>query len=354
MAEELASSILKYVRIENNGAILIGENFTIDGFYRRPVHVITHAHADHVGGVNESVKYVERIIATPATLELILELGYVLRSNSLRELFRIRSYPLTYFEKIMYNGETLELLPVEHIIGSAQVRVETKDTVIGYTGDFKLGGKTVVIDEPDILIMESTYGSPEYRRPFKNDVEDLLVDLVVEGLKTTNRVVIYGYHGKLQEAMRILREKGIDAPYVMPYKIYRITRIAEKYGYVIGEYYLLNSIEGREILRSGYYVFFDHMIKAKRRRLNGSTYNIVLSGWEFEQPVKRIDEYTWLVALSDHADFDELVEYVEESNPQIVVLDASRQGTPKPLARELARRGYRVYILPGNNHLTSL
>ncbi len=343
--------LLGYVDIRGNGAILIGENFTIDGFYRRPIHVITHAHADHLGGLNESVKYVESIIATPATVELILELGYVLNSNSSRQLFRLKTYPLHYFERYMYNGEILELLPVEHIIGAAQILIETKNTVIGYTGDFKLGDETLVIEDPDILIMESTYGDPEYRRPFKDEVEDIFLDIVEYGLREFGRVYIYGYHGKLQEAMKILRERGVMAPFIMPNKIYRITRIAEKYGYVIGEYYNSNTREGREAMRDGYYIFFDHMVKARRRRLNGSTYNIVLSGWEFKQPARMIDDYTWLVALSDHADFDELIEYVERSNPKIIVLDASREGSPKPLARELTRRGFKVYILPGAGEL---
>jgi putative mRNA 3-end processing factor len=72
---------LRYVDIKENGAILLGRNYTVDGFYRRPIHVITHAHADHLGGLDESIKYVEAVIATPATIELILELGYVLNTS---------------------------------------------------------------------------------------------------------------------------------------------------------------------------------------------------------------------------------------------------------------------------------
>ncbi len=345
----MMSDLLKIIAIKPSGAVLIGKHFTIDGFERRNIHVITHAHADHLGGLNQSVKYVEKIIATPATIDLILELGYVLNSNGLKALFKRKAYPLSYHEKLMIGDEELELLPAHHILGASQVVVRTGKYVIGYTGDFKLGGETEIIKEPDILIMETTYGDPNYRRPFKHYIEDFLVDLVFQGIETMKRVVIYGYHGKLQEAMKILRSKGVDYPFVMPPKIYRITRIAEKHGYGIGEYYNSLSREGREIIREGFYIYFDHMMRAKRRRLDGSRLNIVLSGWEFQQPVRRLDEYSWLVAMSDHADFDELIQYVEESKPRIVVLDASRQGSPKPLKRELEKRGWRVVILPVND-----
>lgn len=334
------------IDIKPSGAILVGRHITIDGFERRPIHVITHAHADHLGGINESVKYVDRIIMTPATMDLILEFGYILSTNGLKMLFRKKSMPLRYYEEIEYNGEKIKLLPAEHIIGAAQVIVETNNTVIGYTGDFKLGGNTEVIREPDVLIMETTYGDPQYRRPFKGDVEPLLIDIVEEGLSRYKGVVIYGYHGKLQEAMTIIRRAGITAPFIMPHRIKRITDIAVKHGLSIDNYYDTRSRRAKEILREGYYVFFDHMMRAKMRRLDGTVYNVVLSGWEFSQPVRKIDEYTWLVALSDHADFDELIYYVEESRPKLVVLDGSRQGSPIPLLNELRRRGWRTIIMP--------
>ncbi len=342
----MISKVLGKVSIKSSGAILIGKDLTIDGFERRRIHVVTHAHADHLGGLNESVKYVEKIIATPATIDLILELGYILHSNGLRGLFRSKSHPLNYHEEYGLSDGKLVLLPAQHIIGACQVLVNLKDLVIGYTGDFKLGRGTEIIEEPDVLIIETTYGDPSHRRPFKHHVEDFLVDLVYQGMETMHRVVIYGYHGKLQEAMRILREKGIDYPFIMPPRIYRITRIAERHGYRIGEYYYAGSREAREIMRDGYYVYFEHMMRAKRRRLDGTALNIILSGWEFQQPVRRLDEYTWLAALSDHADFDELVRYVEESRPRLVILDGSRQGSPRPLKRELENRGWKVIILP--------
>jgi len=325
-------------------AILIGSDIAVDGFGKRRVRMITHAHADHVLGLNDSIAFSNYIVATPATHELVVELGYVQRSNI--QTYMRKRVAVNYFEKREFYEHEVEFLPAAHILGSAQIRVVYDNIVVGYTGDFKMSSDTEVIEEPDILVMEATYGSPACRRPFKSEVVDLAVDLVSDGIRKYPRVVIYGYYGKLQEMMKILREKGIREPFLMNNKIYSITKIAEKYGWIIGSYYPVYSEIGREVMSGERYILFDHMSKAKYRKLNGRALNIVLTGHEFSEPVKKIDEYTWIVSFSDHADFDELVEYVERSKPKLVVIDGSREGYPHVFAKELKKRGWNAIVLP--------
>lgn len=335
------SDISKLIKIDaETKGIFIGKNFVIDGFGKRSVRVVTHAHADHVVGLNKSIMYSKYIVSSPPTHDLIIELGYV--SNDLKTIYRSKSILLNYYEKRDFGDEILEFYPVEHIIGSVQVRIVVDNYSIGYTSDFKLTKNTYIMKDLDVLIIEATYGDPSWRRPFKNDVFDYGVDIVLEGLRKYGKIVIYGYHGKLQEFMKIMREKGVDTPFLMNSKIFSITKIAEKYGWNIGNYYCLGSY------RNSFdkYVFFEHMSRAKYRKIDGSVLNIVLSGRESREPVRKIDEYTWLVALSDHADFDELVEYVESSQPKLVVIDNSRNGYPHSLARELEKRGWRTIVIP--------
>ncbi|ADI31463.1 MBL fold metallo-hydrolase [Staphylothermus hellenicus] len=347
------SELLKYVDIlGDTSAIVVGESFAIDGFAEKPVRVISHAHYDHIVGLKDSILYSKQIVATPPTHDLILTLGYV-GGRELRMLYKNKMVRLNYYEEYTYGGEKLVLIPSHHIIGSAQVLIEIGDLRIGYTGDFKLGENTKIMDGLDILIIESTYGDPSYRRPFKNEVEDLLVDIVLDGLEMYGKVVIFGYHGKIQEAMQILRRNGVKEPFLMPKRIYEVTRIAEKYGYEIGGYYNMRSLKGREILKSNRYILFEHFNKANHRRLGNNTLYIVLSGWEFNGPIKKIDRYTWLVALSDHADFDELIEYVEKAEPRLVIVDGSRQGSAEALANELNKRGWKSLVLPGPRVLPS-
>ncbi|AFL66095.1 MBL fold metallo-hydrolase [Desulfurococcus amylolyticus] len=341
------AKLLESINIRENGAVILGENTSIDGYAEKPVRVITHAHVDHLGGLEESIKYSKMIIATSITLDLIESLNYV--DKYLLPYYRLKKKPLKYNECLVIDdNETLCLFQASHIPGAAQVYVEYRELRLGYTGDFKLDGKTQVMKDLDVLVMESTYGNPNYRRPFKDEVPELFASLVEEGLYRYKRVYVYGYHGKVQEAMIILREKGIEAPFILPPKIYHSTRVLEKHGIKIGNYMheedMLRGLNPGEKA-----VIFKHMNVAEYRRLDGSALHIVLSGWEFNKPFRRIDDYTYLVALSDHADFDDLVEYVRRGEPKLVVIDASREGDAWSLRNALIEAGYCAIVMPSAN-----
>ncbi len=343
----MSSDLLEYVDIKETGGVLLGKSFVVDGFWNRFARVITHAHSDHLRGLRDSIIHSSLIIATPLTLELALELAGI--PSNLRYLYKRKALPLDYNERVDVNGEYITLIPSNHIPGSAQVLVETSGYRIGYTGDFKLEG-TPVMKGLDVLVIESTYGRPDYRRPFKQEVYELLVDSVNDGLLEGGPVVVYGYYGKLQEAMKILREHGVTEPFLMPPKMYRITKVIERYGYSVGEYYNTMSRDGRVLLSSTTrYVLFQHMNRAKYRNLRRGL-NIILSGWEFHEPVKKVDRNTWLIALSDHADYDDLIKYVEEASPRLVVVDNSRQGEAYELARGIREKlGVEAIVLPSRN-----
>jgi len=334
----------KLVDVKENGAVLLGRNFTVDGHWNRLVRVITHAHSDHMRGLRDSIEQCSVLIATPPTLELIYELSN-LRSTH-KYILRKISIPLNYDNEVVFNNEKIMLIKANHIIGAAQVLVETDNYRVGYTGDFKLEG-TPVMRDLDVLVIESTYGSPEYRRPFKKEVEQLLIDIVMEGLESGGPVAIYGYYGKLQEVMKILRENKIFDPFLMPPKMYRVTKIIEKYGGRIGEYYNMSSREGREIRKNtSRYIKFLHMSNAKHRNLREGL-NIILSGWEFREPIRRIDSNTWLVAFSDHADYDDLIGYIKMAKPRLVIVENARGGSPYQLAENIwTELGIPSIVLP--------
>jgi hypothetical protein len=65
---------------------------------------------------------------------------------------------------------------------------------------------------------------------------------------------------------------------------------------------------------------------------------IYLSGWQFDSPVKKVGKDEYNVALSDHSDFEQLIEYVKGSDPSYVITDDFRVGDAKRLAREISKR----------------
>ncbi len=333
---------LKFVEVKPSGAILLGKFFEVDGYAGKPIRLITHAHADHLYGLRESLKHAEYVVATPVTLDLIEALGYVTRD--LVPIFKKKSRALEYHEELVVQDEVCTLLPVDHIPGASQVvvKIKSKNITIGYTGDFKLSSKTEIIQNPNVLVIESTYGNPLCVRPYKSSVPQILVDIVLEGLQRFKRVYVYAYHGKIQEAIEILRNHGVMAPIVLPSKIYRATRLLEmKYGYRVGRYYAEERVSTGEGI-----IVFKHFNEARRRRLDGSALHVVLTGKLVDSPFTKVDDYTYVVSLSDHADFSELVEYVKQSNPELIVIDGSRSENATELGEYLVKEGYCAVIMP--------
>lgn len=125
------------------------------GFYIdpwKPVDkaVITHAHSDHCRWGNKH---------------------YLCHSRSLpiiQHRIGSGSYEgLEWNEPVYINGVKLSLHPAGHVIGSSQVRIEYKDEVWVFTGDYKLEDDGISgAYEPvrcNVFITESTFGLPIYK-----------------------------------------------------------------------------------------------------------------------------------------------------------------------------------------------
>jgi putative mRNA 3-end processing factor len=313
------------------GAVLLGKNVACDAYDEaRPIRVVTHAHADHMVGLGKSLKNCEVTIMTPATRDMIDAL------KGPRWLARGTVKTLDYGEPVTYEDETLTLHYADHILGTAQALVEDKEqTRILYTSDFRYSRTPLV--EADILVMEATYGDPVRVRPFSMMVEGMLVSLVEQGLNR-GPVYVFGYHGKLQKMMRILYEAKIKTPFIVPEKIHRVSKVCERHGMKLGKQLLpFEDEEAQSMLNQNEAcVVFYHSYS--RKRVEGEALQIHASGWEFRKPCRRVGANKYVVALSDHSDFNELLEYVERCNPRMVITDKHRSEAANIFAKEIEKR----------------
>ncbi len=325
--------------VTRNGAVLLGKHVACDSYdAARPIRVVTHAHYDHLGGLQQSLRRCKAVVMTSATQDLIT----VLQGQT--SLMHGNVYSLNYGETLPYDGERVTLHPADHILGAAQVLVEDKDGArIVYTGDFRMSNTPVL--EADVLVLEATYGNPFQVRPFKRIVESALVSLVESALKN-GPLYIFGYHGKLQEVMQILYENDIEAPFILPEKVFRAAKVCERYGMRVGKVLSADEEEAMEIAeRNEPHVAFYHM--NSKRYVGTDCLRICVSGWEFSGPRRQIAPNEHIVALSDHADFRELLQYVSESKPKLVITDNHRVGDAVVLAREIEKRlGIPAQALP--------
>ena len=184
--------------------------------------------------------------------------------------------------------------------------------------------------------MEATYGRPYCRRSFHKDIQNVLITLVEQGLKN-GTVYIFSYHGKIQEVMQILNKAGINLPFVVPKKVFQISKVCKQHGMHLGKLLLSDSGEGSEMLKSNYpcIAFYN---TSSRKKIGQNSFRVYVSGWEFNSPYREIADKEYVVALSDHSDFDGLLEYVKYSKPKLVITDNFRVYNAKTLAYEINKR----------------
>jgi putative mRNA 3-end processing factor len=122
----------------------------------------------------------------------------------------------------------------------------------------------------------------------------------------------------------------------MPQRVYEIAQVCKRHGMRVGGISLSTNADGRELLEADLpCVAFYHMNARGYVGLNNA--RISLSGWEFSLPCRQIGDREYLVALSDHSDFDGLLEYVKRSRAKKVITDNYRsQGAV--LAKEIRKR----------------
>ena len=275
---------------------------------------------------------------TPATKDLInILIGPLEPAKSIIET-------LDYNETLQHDQEQITFFKADHILGSAQVLVEdVEGKRIVYTGDFKIDETPVI--ESDVLVVEATYGNPACKRSFSANIKEQLVSTVEQGLKHET-VYVFGYHGKLQEVMQILRTAGVKAPYITSERILQFSKACEKNGMRLGKIISSEHEEAQELLkRQTPCVAFYHM--NTKTKIGIGRFRICVSGWEFDAPIRETANKEYVVALSDHSDFDGLMEYVKRSKPKFVVTDNYRVGYAEVFAKEIRTRlGISAVALP--------
>lgn len=293
----------------------------------REVGIISHGHADHIGRHRH-------FIATPATAAFL----------RLRQGDDLRGTELQFGEVHERDGHQISLHPAGHILGSAMVRISDGSRSVVYTGDARLRASLTAepaeIPRCDVLITESTYGSPEWRFPPREQLAADLLALCRRIMDRGRTPVLLAYSlGKAQEVMAMLRESDLRVV-VHPF-IARIAGIYERMGVDLGAWDVWGGQAGlfrppqgsssRKVI-----LMPPHLRSEIRRVPNAET--VTLSGWALHGRLNGNDHG---LPLSDHCDFDELLELVEASGAEVVYVT---HGSNR-FARELRARGVRAEFL---------
>jgi DNA ligase-1 len=324
---------LKFLVIEvryDRGVYLPLENLWLDPWERKTFAFVSHAHSDHIAPHDE-------IIVSERTARLM----------QARLPGKRNEHVVAFGERRTIRGLDLMLLPAGHIFGSAQFFLETNNGSLLYTGDFKLRpGRSAEPTEwrhAETLIMETTYGLPRYRLPPTDEVVGQIVAFCRDALEAGAVPVLLGYSlGKAQEILCSLTGAGLKP--MLHGSVHQMTRIYEQFGQSFCEYerYKADEVAGKVLICPP---------SANRSRMLERIPDkrvAMISGWAIDPNAIYRYQVDAAFPLSDHADYTDLLRYVELVQPQRVL---TLHGFAAEFARDLRDRGIDAWALSEQNQL---
>lgn len=305
------------MQVEYDRGILLRDGkreIALDPRKGRPHSVVSHGHMDHLSSGGRM---------TAGTLDILK----VRRKRG-------TGVPIGYDEETDVNGFAVTLREAGHTFGSAMARV---DDVL-YTGDFNPeGGATCGRAEPEwcqTLVVEATYGRPYFRFPDKRDVEDDLLAWTETHL-ANGPVAIGAYEfGKAQEMIALMNRGKLEV--AVPDRIADLADVYRRHGVKL-RYRRASELSEAERTDARVYVVPRSWLREPPDEvawLNGAR-TAYVSGWCTMYDFTRSYGLDAQFPLSDHADFENLLEFVAHCRPRRVYTVYSHAGE---LAKEIARR----------------
>jgi Cft2 family RNA processing exonuclease len=265
---------------------------------------VSHAHADHIGAHDE-------VLLTEGTaLFMRTRLPGSRREHHLT--FGMRT-------EFQFERETFHLtaLPAGHILGSAMAFIEWRDETLLYTGDFKLrpslAAESPEVRRADWLIMETTFGLPHYQFPPEETVRGEIAKFCAETFADGATPVLFGYSlGKSQEILCGLT--GEAFPIVLQRDVRKMTRLYEK----LGRTFPAHEAFDPETARGKILIAPPNSLKTMQKEALGKIRTAAITGWAMDSSCRYRSGTDAAFPLSDHADYDGLLELVKQVQPKRV------------------------------------
>jgi len=307
------------------GVELPAHDLWLDPHDPKPFAFISHAHSDHLGAHQE-------VIVSRGTAALMRE----------RLPGQRIEHVLEFGEKREFRGCAVTLIPAGHIFGSAQSFLESEAGTLLYTGDFKLrrglSAEETEWRHAETLIMETTYGLPRYTMPPTEHTVAQMVEFCREALDENAVPVLLGYSlGKSQEILCALLAAGLTP--MLHGAVFRLTEIYRALrpdfpsGYVP---YEAANVAGKVLVCPPSANRTRMITQIKRRRV------AALTGWALDAGAVYRYQCDAVFPLTDHADYPDLLRYVELVQPKRVL---TLHGFAAEFARDLRERGVEAWPL---------
>lgn len=309
---------MSLITVRPEGLYCEAGNFYIDPWQGVETALITHAHADHARPNSQ------RYIATQLSTGILHKrLGQTIALE-----------PVAYGTPIKLGQTWVSFHPAGHVLGSAQIRIEHKDTVWVISGDYKRCADPTCapfeVVPCDVFITEATFGLPIYRWQSGADICRQIYDWWQSDLERPSLLFCYAL-GKAQRVLAELRQ-FCDRPVYVHGAIHSLTELYRDVGVD-----LVATLPVADQPRQ--YPFNGDLILAppsghrsnwmKRFRQPQTAF---ASGWMAVRGARRRRGYERGFVLSDHADWPGLIQTIHQTGAKTVYVT---HGQSDVLARYL-------------------
>jgi putative mRNA 3-end processing factor len=264
----------------------------------------------------------ERVIASDVTKELAMARGYDLGDT-------------------IEGAEGVELLDSGHILGSRAIRIQDE---VYYTGDASGRARAFLgrcrTRQARILVMETTYGVPEYVFPSTAKLVKEVNGLISSAYDRGVPVVLMGY--PLGKAQLLSYFFSSWDPLFYHESVDTMNRIHMAHGIGLKPGRRFQPERDQDRLPKGPWVMVSPMSSGRSRLMAHlkKEYGAVLvafSGWALGPGYRYSMGADYSFPLSDHCDYQELINLVQAVSPEMVY---TVHGFAAEFARDLRKMGF--------------
>ncbi|WP_397445309.1 ligase-associated DNA damage response exonuclease [Polaribacter sp. R77954] len=328
---------MKLVKFTKKGIYCIPGKFYLDPWYPVDYAVISHGHADHARWGNkhylchnDSKAILQHRIGRDISIE---SLGY----NQPKQI----------------NGVKVSFFPAGHIIGSAQIKLEHKGYVVVFSGDYKT--------QPDFLttpfepvkchefITESTFGLPIYKWKSEEELQTEIQNWVLRNQQNNRTSVFLGYSlGKAQRVMKLL--EGVSDIYVHS-AIHNLNEAIKNSGIALPESTLITADSKKTDIQNKIVILPPALLGSRLLKRIPNAATAICSGWMHIRGNRRWKGVDAGFAVSDHADWDGLLEAVKATEAEKVYVTHGSQAVFSKYLNEIGIEAYELKTEFGEDEL---
>jgi putative mRNA 3-end processing factor len=296
-------------------------DFYIDPWLPVDKAIITHAHADHA---RSGMKHYLCHHYTKPLLHARISADISVQSAG-------------YSEPIDIQGVRVSLHPAGHIIGSAQIRIEYKGFISVISGDYKTiddGISTPIeIVRCNEFVSESTFGLPIYKWESNDRLQSQMQSWIKQNQSAGKTSIFVAYSlGKAQRIMKMVEGMG---PLYVHNSIARLNEAIMQSGIQLPHYEVLHEVIDKKEIQGSMVIVPPALLGTSvlKKIPNGAT--AICSGWMQVRGHRRWRAVDAGFAISDHADWDGLLEVIKESQAEKVFVTHGKTASFSKYLNEL-------------------